>query len=346
MQDYLNDIFCFLKPILGALLLLVLPAWAPAQVSEYPRLEPLPEHLDSLPEYQLRDLARQLANQAAQVKYARYQEKERCAQISMQAAELLAAVEADSNCTKAERKDQAKVLKTAQRDEKNALGASKKADALAEEAMLVAEMDSAALLKTIPKLYKKIAGLIPEPPKPPEAPIAEVIGQAVITDAPQMAADSTAATPLPDLPAEPEPAPDQKHKKAKEEKPTRPPMRSYDPAADVMLNPPAPTCVLSIDTRDAFSGEQQREVQKEELFRFTNPALRSYYTDRDHMICQASLAAKGGVYVLQLQFTINDANAQRSFGSLPRNGVAIIKLLDGETLTLYNLRADEGKASP
>ncbi len=55
------------------------------------------------------------------------------------------------------------------------------------------------------------------------------------------------------------------------------------------------------------------------------------------------MSVANGIHLLNLTFTINDVNARRAFGSLPRNGVAILKLLDGETLTLYNLKPDEGQ---
>jgi len=195
------------------------------------------------------------------------------------------------------------------------------------------EQESDALRKSLPKAYKQVAGLISKP-EPVETPIAEVIGVPAVSDPanpPAAGAQDSLAVVAEQPPAPPKPAP-------------RPQFKKYDPAGDVMLNPPARACALVVDTRDEFSGERRREAQKEELFRFTNPSLKAYLQDRDHIICQASVAVKGSTYLLNLQFQINDANAKRAFGSLPKNGVAILKLLDGETLTLYNLRADEGVA--
>jgi hypothetical protein len=83
---------------------------------------------------------------------------------------------------------------------------------------------------------------------------------------------------------------------------------------------------------------------KEELFRFTNPSLKPYFPDFEHIVCDAAVSVNNNNFLLNLSFTIRDVNARRAFGSLPRNGVALLKFIDGETLTVYNLRADEGVA--
>ncbi len=151
------------------------------------------------------------------------------------------------------------------------------------------------------------------------------------------AAEEPAGEPANDQPGE------RKSKKEKKTAPGGPVFKTYNPAKDVMLNPPARPCRLITDTRDEFSGERRREVEKEELFRFTNPALKSYFTESDHVRCEAAISSSNNSFLLNLTFTIQDVNARRAFGSLPRNGVAILKFLDGETVTLYNLRADEGQ---
>ena len=343
----MNNTISFFKTCLITAFLLVLQLALPAQNPVYPSLDTLPSALDSLPEYQIKDFARNLANQATELQYIFHQKGEHATTERENIGEQLAAVEADTLATKEERKLLSKALKAAKRAEKSALSDSKKVEKVVALAMQVAEMDSSDLRKNLPKAYKKVAAMIPKPVISEEAPISEVIGSAAVSDP---VANENLEIKAEEI-GEPKEEPTQeveanpRRKKEKKEAPARPNIKVYDPANDVMFNPPQLPCVLTIDTRDAFSGEQQRELQKEELFRYTNPTLKSYYQDREQVICQAAMSAKGGVNILQLQFTINDVNAQRTFGSLPRNGVAIIKLLDGETLSLYNLRADEGKIS-
>ncbi len=318
-----------------------------AQESGFPPLDTLPA-LDSLPGFVLQDYARHLAGQAAGIRdvYARLAEES--IQEREQAAAQLDTVKSDTTVSKDDRKSLEKTLKSAKNAEKSAQSQLQKANKAAAFAEKIMEMDSAALRKNLPKAYNNLAALLP---KPEEKPIADVIGQAAVaTPADTVAliapppADTAAIAETP--PAEPEPPEEPKAKKEKKEKkqpPVSPVFKSYDPARDVMLNPPPRPCRLTVDSRDEFSGELRRENAAEELFRYTNPSLKPYFADREHVLCQAALTANSGAYVMHLVFTVNDVNAQRSFGGLARNGVAILKFLDGETLTLYNLRADEGQ---
>ncbi len=118
--------------------------------------------------------------------------------------------------------------------------------------------------------------------------------------------------------------------------------KKYDPSADVMLRPPTPPCVIASSSRDEFSGEISRETAQAELFRFTNPALRTYLQGKTHVICEAALASTGPKATLLLTFRINDPNARKAFGKLEKNGVAFLKFLDGSTVELQNAVADDG----
>ncbi|MBK9335203.1 MAG: hypothetical protein IPM98_00930 [Lewinellaceae bacterium] len=249
----------------------------------------------------------------------------------------MAASIADTLATPEEREILKKALDIAEKAEKAALREVNKADKVLVSVQKTADLEGDVLRKNLPKAHKQVAALIPKPEvAEDEKPIADILG-AVAVSAP------SDTDPLPEAPVPTEEETVASPKKDK--KPAaRPPFKQYDPAADVLLNPPARNCTLTVDTRDEFSGERRREVQKEELFRFTSPSLKAYLQDREHIVCNASVSTTGGAQLLQLQFQINDANAKRAFGNLPKNGVAILKFLDGETLTLYNLRADEGRA--
>ncbi|MBL7795149.1 MAG: hypothetical protein JNJ90_01490 [Saprospiraceae bacterium] len=308
------------------------PNAALAQHPDFPELDSLPV-LDSVPAYEMAALARRLVDQTDQIREVFVRKAQRATLEREVVADQLAASEADTLAPPEEREILKKALKTTKEAEKIALADVAKAEKVLASVQKLPDQESEALRKSLPKAHKQVAALIPKP-EPVEAPIAEVIGVPAVSDPanpPAAGAQDSLAVVAEQPPAPPKPAP-------------RPQFKKYDPAGDVMLNPPARACALVVDTRDEFSGERRREAQKEELFRFTNPSLKAYLQDRDHVVCQASVAVKGSTYLLNLQFQINDANAKRAFGSLPKNGVAILKLLDGETLTLYNLRADEGVA--
>ncbi|MDO8366547.1 MAG: hypothetical protein Q7T20_07125 [Saprospiraceae bacterium] len=116
----------------------------------------------------------------------------------------------------------------------------------------------------------------------------------------------------------------------------------YNPAADVMLRPPTPPCVIAASSRDEFSGEISREMARAELFRYTNPALKTYLQGKTHVVCEAALGSAGTKATLILTFNINDPNARKAFGRLEKNSIASLKFLDGSTFELQNAIADDG----
>ncbi len=121
-----------------------------------------------------------------------------------------------------------------------------------------------------------------------------------------------------------------------------PQFKSYDPATDVLLHPPHPPCALAVNVRDEFSGEVRRETPLVELFRYTAPALRTYMEGKPYVVGQASLGSIGVNTLLSLTFVVNDRNARKAFGNLPKNGSATLKFLDGTTFIVNNLRSDDG----
>lgn len=324
-----------------------------AQTPELPPLDTLPA-LDTLPDEALNVLAVRLADQASAIADV-YQIEWTNATLDREGLERrLEDAKVDSTTTAEDLKALQKQLKTAKNTEKEA---QKQADKLRKAAGFTERLGSMSpgeQRQNLPIARKRIADLLPKPEPLQETPLAAVIGNVGVADPTDLAAptpspaDTLNTTPvsadtlangaLAERPSE------NKGKKDKKAIPEGPKFKSYNPAEDVMLNPPQRPCTVAADTRDAFSGERRREMGREELFRYTNPSLKPYFPDFEHIVCDASLSAANNNYLLNLTFTIRDVNARRAFGSLPRNGVAIVKLLDGETYTLYNLRADEGQA--
>ncbi len=128
--------------------------------------------------------------------------------------------------------------------------------------------------------------------------------------------------------------------------PPRPVYAAYNPAKDVMLNPPTPPCEMGTERRDEFSGDVYREVRRTELFRHSTEAMLKFLKGRPHIVCEAALATSNTAVWLNLTFTITDPNAQRAFGGLPKGSIAVLKFIDGTTINAYNQRADEGTPDP
>lgn len=319
-----------------------------AQTLQFPPVDTLPA-LDTLPDETLVELAVRLATQSGAVSDVFQFELTRTTVAREELEQKLSEAKADSTVTADDRKSLQQEIKTAKVAEKAAKKQADKARKAYEFAERVTGMPAREQRQNLPIARKKMIDLLPAPEPPAEAPLAEVIGVVGVAEptdlaappvlqADTLAADTLGADSLAEKPRTP------KNKKDKTTVPAGPKFKSYNPAEDVTLNPPARPCQLVADTRDEFSGERRREMGREELFRYTNPSLKPYFTDFEHIVCEAALSSTNNNYILHLTFTIRDVNARRAFGSLPRNGVAILKLLDGDTYTLYNLRADEGLA--
>ncbi len=247
-------------------------------------------------------------------------------------------------------------LKEAQKEEKEAEKNLKKAKTTAEFAELVANMDARQQRTQLPKSRKQVQQLKnilypPAPALPTEAPPKKEKTKkdkpdeepAVIVSVTPVRVDSSAVDPSQKLEAVTEKP---KNKPKSGPQPSKAVFKTYSSAEDVMIHPPVPPCALASNVRDEFSGEVRREMPRSEIFRYTNPALRKTYTDKPHTIGEVSLLSIGINAALHLNLRINDPNVRRTQGNLQKGSVAILKFMDGYSITLYNARADEGATDP
>ncbi len=248
-------------------------------------------------------------------------------------------LETMKNDTLAE-KDEINTLKTTVKElklvEKQAVKQLKEASKIADMAVKTVQKDTADVRKALPKIRERVAWLTEQAevkiensaaPPQPTAPANEP----PIQPEPSIASEQPVETPV-------STAPDPRPGKQPVKKFAR-----YSPDEDVMLRPPVPPCVFVANGRDEFSGDMRRETQKEELFRFTNDFMKPYLKDVPHILCEANLVTVGPLISLNLTFTINDQNARRAFGSIPQGSRATVKLIDGSTFNLINLRGDDGQ---
>ncbi len=302
---------------LAASILFLLPSFgAFAQT----RPAPLPP-LDSLDFRDMLDISGDLFGKATNME-AQVAEMLEKANGELQISQTqLAEAKADTTLAKTVLDSLTKVAKTSKSVQKKTaqqLERAKKASALT--GAMTDMIDSLSLRKSLPKAWQQVCQLHDElyPPLPTEKPEKE----AVATDEPKKAeAEKVKPIPLPGA-------------------------KKYSAAADVMLHPPTPPCVIASSSRDEFSGEISREMAKAELFRYTNPALKTYLQGKTHVICEAALASTGSKATLLLTFNINDPNARKAFGRLEKNSIATLKFLDGTIFELQNAIADDGVFTP
>ncbi|MBN8679558.1 MAG: hypothetical protein J0M29_15115 [Chitinophagales bacterium] len=238
------------------------------------------------------------------------------------------AVKGDSTVAKSVQDSLSKIARQAKEVSKKANGQQSKAVKLLQMLASVPMDDSLSLRKNLPKAWKQTRQLYdelyPPPPLAPPADVAQDTLSNVKTENAVKAdkAPAPASTPL-----------------------VRQTAR-YNPANDVMLNPPVPPCAVASTVRDEFSGEITREMSRSEWFRYTNPALRNYLQGKTHVICEAALRSSGPNMALLLTFTIQDPNARKAFGRLEQNSIAQLKFLDGSMFVLQNAIPDDGVYNP
>jgi len=105
-------------------------------------------------------------------------------------------------------------------------------------------------------------------------------------------------------------------------------------------------CIAEANLRDEATGLRRIELSPGVLFSHTDQDLRPYFKDKELITCRARLSSAGPYTQLILEFHIASLNAQSNFGGLPEGSLLRFKLLDGEFVSLYNLRADRGRIDP
>ncbi len=122
--------------------------------------------------------------------------------------------------------------------------------------------------------------------------------------------------------------------------------REYDPAGDVMLNPPARPCKVEFEGKDAL-GNLRRDLKPETIFTQTDPALRAHFQQSDFINGQGYLTKiSGGIQVFTLEVMVATKRAPELFGVFKQGDFIELQLLDGNVVRLFNNLNDPGKWQP
>ncbi len=336
----MNDRFSVPNRLYLLLLTLLLPWCGSAQTA----VSPLPP-IDSLSDWEVNALLQQYTAQARDIDAFLSEKSQNASQQKSALDETLAMAKADSTISKAERDSIGSLLKAAKKEEKATLKNLRLAQKALAQFEKAADSDNDKKRKQLPRLWKQLqkahslayptepAPATEEPQKPAKATKAKKTKKE--KPAPQeVVAEAQDDSVAPSTPPAPKP------------QPGTPRTKKYDPALDVMLNPPALPCRLSVDTRDEFSGERYRRTVPVELFRHSPAVLKSYLQGKPNVQCMAALAASGANVYLHLIFTVNDPNPRKSFGKIDKESLATLKFIDGASYNLYNQLASEGAQNP
>lgn len=102
------------------------------------------------------------------------------------------------------------------------------------------------------------------------------------------------------------------------------------------------TCKTAFEGTDEISKQWRRDIQQEYLFSHTDDRLRVYLKDKEYLRCEGFLTTMGGFRYLSLQFSFAYPNAREAYGFIEKGSILIVKLLNGEFVTLTAGRMDKG----
>ncbi len=117
---------------------------------------------------------------------------------------------------------------------------------------------------------------------------------------------------------------------------------STRPAETTAVKPPLANCKVAFEGTDEHTRAWRRDMQQQLLFTFTDERLRIYLKDKEYLRCEGFMTSTGGFRFLSLQFSFAYPNAREAYGFIERGSVLIIKLLNGDFVTLTTNKMDRG----
>lgn len=113
---------------------------------------------------------------------------------------------------------------------------------------------------------------------------------------------------------------------------------------DVMMNPPEYKCNVIFAGTDEYTKKKRIDLQKEILFDYTDPEVATYLKGRSYVTCEANFVEFiGDIRILTLKITVASRMARAEYGYLNSNTLMSVKMLNGETVTLFSNGSDVGQ---
>lgn len=105
-------------------------------------------------------------------------------------------------------------------------------------------------------------------------------------------------------------------------------------------------CHAITDTMDVATGRRKIELKPALLFTHTDPDLRPYFKEKELITCFGKLSKLDAYIYLTIDFQIASSHSLNNFGSLQNGSLLRLRLLNGEYVSLYNLKTDRGRIDP
>lgn len=105
-------------------------------------------------------------------------------------------------------------------------------------------------------------------------------------------------------------------------------------------------CKVNSDIIDETTGIRRIELTPGLLFTHTDPDLRPYFKNKELITCYGKLSKINDYIYLMIDFQIASSHSQSNFGSLADGSLLRLQLLNGEYVSIYNIKADRGRIDP
>lgn len=105
-------------------------------------------------------------------------------------------------------------------------------------------------------------------------------------------------------------------------------------------------CEVRSDTVDEATSRRRIILEPGLLFTHTDPDLRPYFKNKELITCYGELSKIDAYVYFTIEFQIASSHSQSNFGMLSNGSLLRLKLLSGEYVSLYNIKADRGRIDP
>ena len=105
-------------------------------------------------------------------------------------------------------------------------------------------------------------------------------------------------------------------------------------------------CLALTDTIDAATGRRRIDLASSLMFTHTDTDLRPYFKDKELISCYGKLSKIDAYVYFTIDFQIASSHSQSNFGSLQNGSLLRLTLLNGQYVSLYNIKADRGRIDP
>ena len=112
------------------------------------------------------------------------------------------------------------------------------------------------------------------------------------------------------------------------------------------LDPAQPACKIAYIERDKKGKIKRIETEREPLFGYTHPKLKSYFKEKDFLTCEAQVIMLNNKSYLWLHFTLASKDAIKNYGFIEKNSPIKIQLLDSDIIYVGNTQTANGRLEP